>query len=161
MKSISTSMEDIREEDRKRFEELCADTSYEQVVQGKLLKKVTKTGDASDKCPANDAEVIVHYHGTLLDGTVFDSSVRRNEPFRFHIGEGAVIRGWDQGVATMCVNEEATFILHPDLAYGTSGSGSIPGKAVLQFDITLLDYAVADHEYPEELSQRLQCAKVR
>lgn len=103
----------------------------------------------------------MHYHGTLLDGTVFDSSVRRNEPFEFNVGQGSVIKGWDQGVPTMNVNEKALFVIHPDMGYGESGSGAIPAKAVLQFEVTLLDYIEDDHEYPTAPEERLQCARAR
>jgi FK506-binding protein 4/5 len=64
----------------------------------------------------------VHYTGRLLDGTVFDSSKTRNEPFVFKIGKGQVIKGWDQGVATMKVGEHAFLTCSPEYAYGARGS---------------------------------------
>ncbi|CAL6029675.1 Peptidylprolyl_isomerase [Hexamita inflata] len=150
----------IREADLQRFNELCTNPEYTHVVQNQLLKKVITPGDG-EKCPDWNATVKVHYHGTMLDGSVFDSSVRRNEPFEFHVGQGAVIKGWDKGVPTMQVNEKSYFVIHPDMAYGPSGSGSIPAKAVICFEVTLLDFVEDDHEYPTTAEEKLQAAKIR
>jgi FKBP-type peptidyl-prolyl cis-trans isomerase len=74
----------------------------------------------------------VHYTGTLLDGTKFDSSVDRDEPFSFSLGHGSVIKGWDIGVATMKKGEKALFTLRHDYAYGEKGSPpTIPPSATL------------------------------
>jgi FKBP-type peptidyl-prolyl cis-trans isomerase len=120
-----------------------------------LLKKILKPAEQPDKCPSWDTKVIVHYHGTTLDGKVFDSSVARSQPFDFMVGQGSVIKGWDKGVPTMNVGEKALFILHPDVAYGESGSGSIPGGACLSFEIELLDYIESDHEFPASPEERI------
>lgn len=71
----------------------------------------------------------VHYTGRLLDGTVFDSSKKRNEPFVFKIGAGQVIKGWDQGVATMKVGEHAILTCSPEFAYGARGRSAMHARA--------------------------------
>jgi len=151
----------VREEDRAKFEELIKSPEYKEIVPGMLYKRVVTEGDPTEKCPSWNATVTVHYVGKLLDGKQFDSSVDRNEPFEFHVGQGAVIKGWDQGVPTMCVGEKAYLLVHPDFGYGKSGSGSIPGGAVLEFLVTMIDYVEDDHEFPDSAQDRIQAAKTR
>lgn len=84
--------------------------------------------------------VRVHYSGYLEDGKMFDSSVERGEPFVFPLGQGRVIRGWDEGVALLKTGEKARFIIPSDLAYGDRGYPPIiPAKATLIFDVELLE----------------------
>lgn len=82
--------------------------------------------------------VSVHYSGYLTNGTKFDSSVDRGQPFKFVLGVGQVIQGWDEGVATMKVGGKRRLIIPPQLGYGHSGSGPIPPNAELIFDVELL-----------------------
>jgi len=89
--------------------------------------------------PKTGQTVVVHYTGTLVDGTVFDSSRERGRPFKFVIGKGEVIRGWDEGVAQLSIGERARLICSPDYAYGSRGHpGVIPPNATLVFDVELL-----------------------
>ncbi|KAL2965792.1 hypothetical protein AAZX31_16G081100 [Glycine max] len=105
-----------------------------------LKKKLLKEGEGWDTPEAGD-EVQVHYTGTLLDGTKFDSSRDRGTPFSFTLGQGQVIKGWDQGIITMKKGENALFTIPAELAYGESGSPpTIPPNATLQFDVELLSW---------------------
>ncbi len=102
----------------------------------------SKIGDGAS--PQTGQICVMHYTGWLytdgIKGRKFDSSVDRGRPFEFPIGEGHVIRGWDEGVATMKVGGKRTLIIPPDLGYGAHGAGGvIPPNATLIFDVELLD----------------------
>jgi FKBP-type peptidyl-prolyl cis-trans isomerase len=96
---------------------------------------------------ATTAAVLRHMHayahqGYLTDGTKFDSSLDRKDPFTFKLGVGNVIKGWDQGIQGMCVGEKRKLKIPPHLGYGDSGAGaSIPGGATLIFDTELIKIA--------------------
>lgn len=95
----------------------------------------TGTGDEAEKGDT----VSVHYDGRLTDGTKFDSSRDRDQPFSFKIGAGQVIKGWDEGVAGMKVGGVRKLIIPADLGYGANGvPGVIPGDATLIFEVELL-----------------------
>lgn len=83
--------------------------------------------------------VQVHYSGYLTDGTLFDSSIERDQPFRFVLGQGQVISGWDEGVALMQKGAKYRFIVPPDMAYGDRATGPIPASSTLIFDVELLE----------------------
>ncbi|RLV61349.1 FKBP-type peptidyl-prolyl cis-trans isomerase [Parashewanella curva] len=86
--------------------------------------------------PAPSNVVKVHYHGTLIDGTVFDSSVDRGEPISFPLNR--VIKGWTEGLQLMVVGDKYRFFIPSNLAYGKRATGKIPGNSVLIFDVELL-----------------------
>ncbi len=97
-----------------------------------------KVGDGAS--PAPGKMVTVHYTGTLENGTQFDSSVGRGQPFTFKIGAGSVIKGWDEGVMSMKVGGKRKLIIPGNLGYGAMGSPpKIPANATLHFDVELLD----------------------
>ncbi|MEI6080748.1 MAG: FKBP-type peptidyl-prolyl cis-trans isomerase [bacterium] len=104
-----------------------------------LMYVVTKEGTGNK--PTLGTTVTAHYTGTLLDGSKFDSSVDRGKPFRFQVGVGQVIRGWDEAFLDMKKGEKRIIILPYDLAYGEMGHPPvIPPRATLVFDVELIDF---------------------
>jgi FKBP-type peptidyl-prolyl cis-trans isomerase FkpA len=101
--------------------------------------KIEKITIGTGKSPKSGDTVTVHYTGWLTDGTKFDSSVDRNDPFAFVLGAGQVIQGWDEGVAQMKVGDKAKLTIPPEKAYGKDGyPGAIPPNATLIFEVELL-----------------------
>lgn len=88
--------------------------------------------------PQQGQTVRVNYTGWLTDGTKFDSSRDHGEPLEFPIGQGRVIRGWEEGIGAMHVGEKRTLVIPPDLGYGPQGSGPIPPNATLVFKVELV-----------------------
>ena len=106
--------------------------------------KITDTKVGTGAQPKPGQTCVMHYTGWRYDngakGQKFDSSVDRGEPFEFAIGQGQVIAGWDEGVATMKAGGKRTLIIPPELGYGARGAGGvIPPNATLMFDVELLD----------------------
>lgn len=101
--------------------------------------KIEKLVAGNGRTPKKGELVTVHYTGWLTTGEKFDSSVDRDEPFRFVLGARQVIAGWDQGVATMQIGDKVRLTLPPELAYGEHGyPGAIPPNATLIFEVELL-----------------------
>ena len=108
------------------------------ITDSGLQYEVLEEGEAGADSPRASDTVTVHYHGTLIDGTVFDSSVERNEPATFGLNQ--VISGWTEGVQLMKVGDKYRFYIPPELAYGEAGAGGIIGpNATLIFDVELLE----------------------
>lgn len=101
--------------------------------------QIEKLSAGQGTIPVKGDRVTVHYTGWLTDGRKFDSSVDRDEPFVFALGQQQVIAGWDLGVATMCVGDKVRLTIPPQLGYGARGfPGAIPPNATLIFEVELL-----------------------
>ncbi len=112
-----------------------------ELVPGKLQYSVITAGEGEAKPTAADT-VKTHYHGTLIDGTVFDSSVDRGQPISFPLN--GVIPGWTQALQEMTTGDKWKLFIHPDLAYGARGSGAIPPNSALIFEVELLEINPAE-----------------
>ncbi|MBF0199552.1 MAG: peptidylprolyl isomerase, partial [Planctomycetes bacterium] len=111
-----------------------------QQTESGLRYVVTEAGKDQEK-PTAGQQVTAHYTGYLLDGTKFDSSVDRNQPFDFPVGNQRVIQGWDEAFLDMTKGEKRTLIIPPELGYGSAGAGGvIPPNAFLVFDVELIDF---------------------
>jgi len=109
------------------FEETQSGLRYQIIQKGKGKK--AEVGNM----------VSVHYKGQLVDGTVFDSSYKRNQPLDFQVGVGQVISGWDEGICLLHVGDKARLVIPSDLGYGSQGAGGvIPPNATLVFDVELM-----------------------
>ncbi|MEP5253942.1 MAG: peptidylprolyl isomerase [Winogradskyella arenosi] len=123
-----------REAARAELDKLAA--GFEETASG-LRYKIIQKGEGKKAEKGN--MVSVHYKGQLADGTVFDSSYKRNSPLDFQVGVGQVIPGWDEGICLLSVGDKARFVIPSDLAYGAAGAGGvIPPNATLVFDVELM-----------------------
>jgi len=112
-----------------------------------LVIEDLECGDGAEATAGNS--VSVHYTGTLEDGTKFDSSLDRDQPFEFNLGAGQVIAGWDEGVAGMKVGGKRKLTIPPELGYGEAGAGGvIPPNATLIFEVELLEVTEAGEAEP-------------
>jgi FK506-binding protein 2 len=103
-----------------------------------LKTEVLTPAECTRKTKAGD-KVNVHYRGTLeADGSEFDASYNRGQPLSFTVGQGQVIKGWDQGLLDMCPGEKRKLTIQPDWAYGSRAMGPIPANAVLVFESELV-----------------------
>ena len=107
----------------------------ENMVEFKI--ETLQEGSGEQTVKSGDT-ITVHYTGTLEDGTKFDSSVDRGEPFTFTIGTGQVIQGWEQGFSGMKVGEKRRLTIPPEMGYGDRAIGTIPANSVLIFEVELI-----------------------
>ncbi|PLX02618.1 MAG: peptidylprolyl isomerase [Marinilabiliales bacterium] len=135
---IEAASQLARDEEQKILDEYLATNNItEKPTESGLIFILTEKG--SGEKPQKGDVVKVHYTGYLLDGTKFDSSVDRGQPFEFPLGAGRVIPGWDEGIAMLNVGGKATLIIPSKIAYGARGAGGmIPAYATLKFDVELL-----------------------
>lgn len=101
-----------------------------------IFYSITEAGEGEH--PTKDNQITAHYHGTLLDGTVFDSSKQKGEPIKFKLS--GVISGWQESIPMLKRGGMGTFIIPSALAYGDRAIGSIPPNSILRFDIELVDF---------------------
>ena len=135
-KSKADRMKNEKEKELKILNDLSK--GFSKTSSG-LLYKFEKENNLGK--PVSGNKVKVHYKGMLLDGTVFDSSYKRNQPIEFTLGIGQVIKGWDEGISLLGLGDKATFIIPSELAYGQSGAGGvIPPNATLVFDVELVEF---------------------
>ena len=124
-----------REARRAELDKLAA--GFEETESG-LRYQIIQKGEG--KAAEKGKMVSVHYKGQLADGTVFDSSYKRNQPLDFQVGVGQVIPGWDEGICLLNVGDKARLVIPSDLGYGSRGAGGvIPPDATLVFDVELMD----------------------
>jgi len=111
----------------------------EEKRSAKLQIGVKKRVEGCEVKSRKGDTLYIHYTGFLQDGTEFDSSIPRGEPFTFTLGSGQVIKGWEQGLLAMCAGEKRKLVIPPELGYGETGAApTIPGDAVLQFEVELI-----------------------
>jgi FKBP-type peptidyl-prolyl cis-trans isomerase len=131
------TQERIEAQKAKQAEELDKVSAGFQQTDSGLRYQIIHEGTGQQA--AAGQTVSVHYKGQLLDGTVFDSSYKRQQPIDFVLGQGQVIPGWDDGVSLLKVGDKARFVIPSDLAYGSRGAGGvIPPDAALIFDVELV-----------------------
>ncbi|XP_053697338.1 FK506-binding protein 2 [Sabethes cyaneus] len=110
------------------------------ICESKLKVDMVSVPEGCTTKSKNGDMLTMHYTGKLTDGTKFDSSFDRDQPFTFQLGAGQVIKGWDQGLVDMCVGEKRKLTIPPELGYGERGAGNvIPGGATLVFDVELIN----------------------
>lgn len=117
---------------------LVANKSQPEVVEtaSGLQYQILQKGQGSTN-PSANSTVKVHYHGMLINGTVFDSSVERGQPISFSLNQ--VIKGWTEGVQLMVAGDKFKFFIPPELGYGDRSTGKIPAGSLLIFEVELLD----------------------
>ena len=136
------SEERAAEKAEKQAEEAKWTDARKVFVDEGVVKYVFSEPDEGAASPKDGDMITAHYTGTLEDGTKFDSSVDRGEPFKFGLGQGQVIKCWDKGFATMKTGEKATFKCNAANAYGSRGSPpKIPAEATLLFDVELITHS--------------------
>ncbi|OQY37022.1 MAG: hypothetical protein B6226_05675 [Candidatus Cloacimonetes bacterium 4572_65] len=126
---VETKTETVVEKKTEKKGEITMENGLQYTIDVEGSGQVAKKGD----------KVVVHYTGWLTDGTKFDSSKDRDQPFSFQLGAGRVIKGWDLGVEGMKIGETRTLTIPAELGYGSRGAGAvIPPNATLKFEVELI-----------------------
>ena len=129
----------LKVEKNAAYETLASITNGMKKTESGLFYNITKEG--TGLTPNKGSKVSVHYKGSLIDGTIFDSSYQRSEPIDFSVGIGQVIQGWDEGIMLLKKGASARLVIPSDLGYGAQGAGeNIPPNSTLIFDVELLDF---------------------
>ena len=129
----------LKAEKNAAYETLASITNGMKKTESGLFYNITKEGTGFS--PIKGSKVTVHYKGSLIDGSVFDSSYQRDEPIEFSVGIGQVIQGWDEGIMLLKKGASARFVIPSDLGYGAQGAGAnIPPNSTLIFDVELIDF---------------------
>ncbi len=129
-------VDDTASEDQARTSALLEAADSRGNLQKMVIDDITVgTGESVNV----GATVVVHYAGRLQNGTEFDSSYNRQQPFEFKLGSGQVIKGWDEGIVGMKVGGQRILVIPPDMAYGERGIGPIPPDSTLVFSVELLE----------------------
>ena len=134
-KDIESNDEQSEVGDVKMSDELKNELNKEYITESGLKYEIIKMGDG-EKPQATD-KVTVHYHGTLIDGTIFDSSIDRGQTITFGLNQ--VIKGWTEGLQLMPIGSKFKFTIPPELGYGERNMGAIPPNATLIFEVELFD----------------------
>lgn len=134
-------------------------TNNSSIQEGKSMKtasglEYTEIVAGAGAAPKPGDIVSVNYTGTLTNGTVFDSSYKRNQPFKFPLGQGQVIKGWDEGIALMKQGGKARLTIPPELGYGARGAGGvIPPNATLIFEVELVGISAGAPAAPTKVNE--------
>lgn len=143
VKAFEEGIAEFEAEQAKKEEEIQnkINSMYDNLTETESgLKYVITKENPDGEQPDSGNTVSVHYEGRLIDGTVFDSSFKRDKPIDFPLGQRRVIAGWDEGISLLKKGEKATLVIPPDLGYGPNGAGGvIPPNAYLVFDVELVD----------------------
>ena len=133
---VQAQLNEALTEVQSQVENINVDIQSEEHMTEELIIEDKVVGEGVEA--VNGKNVTVHYTGTFIDGSIFDSSVQRGTPFTFFLGGGQVIKGWDQGVLGMKVGGKRMLTIPPALGYGDADRGPIPGGSTLIFEVELL-----------------------
>lgn len=125
----------VKSDEMKKQQSANSQGAVQKQIQLKVEDLVKGTGKEVKKGDS----IVIHYKGTLTDGSTFDSSYNRGTPFETQIGVGQVIRGWDEGVVGMKVGGKRRLTIPPELGYGDRAVGPIPANSTLIFEVELVD----------------------
>ena len=144
--------------DKEEFKVKSEKVKHPQTVKTASGLEYTITEKGSGIKPQKGDKVVVHYTGKLTNDTVFDSSIKRGTPFEFVLGQGQVIKGWDEAFQLLQVGDKATIKFGPELGYGATATGAIPANSTLIFDIELLNVVPAVRQWETKSKDTIKTA---